>query len=185
MRIIAGQRRGKKLLAPEGMDTRPTLDRVKQRMFDCIQFEIEGTTVLDLFAGSGQLGLEALSRGATFCHFNDMDRSAANVVQKNIIACGFEKNSSLTCNLYNDCVTICKRKGLRFTLVLLDPPYQRGLLAGALQSLKDADVLAPGALIVCERASEDEWTVPEGFTLYKDKQCGQVCFSVLKKEELL
>ncbi|MBQ6947512.1 MAG: 16S rRNA (guanine(966)-N(2))-methyltransferase RsmD [Clostridia bacterium] len=183
MRIIGGERRGKKLLAPEGMDTRPTLDRVKQRMFDSIQFEIEGKTVLDLFAGSGQLGLEALSRGAAFCHFNDMDRQAALIVQKNITACSFEKKSSVTCNLYTDCVTICKKKGLRFSLVLLDPPYQQGLLSAALSALQEAELLEQDALIVCERALEEEWTVPAGYTLYKDKKCGQVCFSILKKGE--
>ncbi len=183
MRIIGGERRGKKLLTPTGMDTRPTLDRVKQRMFDSIQFEIEGKVVLDLFAGSGQLGLEALSRGAAFCHFNDMDRNAALTVQKNITACAFEKKSSVTCNLYNDCVTICKRKGLRFSLVLLDPPYQQGLLSAALAKLMDAEILEEDALVICERALEEEWTVPAGFSLYKEKKCGQVAFSILKKGE--
>lgn len=184
MRIISGQRRGKKLLAPVGMDTRPTLDRVKQRMFDSIQFDIEGKTVLDLFAGSGQLGLEALSRGAAFCHFNDMDRAAASVVQKNITACAFEKKSSLTCNLYTDCVTICKRKGLRFSLVLLDPPYDKGLLQAALALLLTADILEEGALLICERSLDEEWELPAGYTLCKDKKCGQVAFSILQKEEL-
>lgn len=185
MRVIAGERRGKKLLAPSGMDTRPTLDRVKQKMFDCIQFEIEGKTVLDLFAGSGQLGLEALSRGAAFCHFNDMDRGAAEIVRKNIAACGFEKKSSLTCNLYTDCVTICKKKGMRFSLVLLDPPYQRGLLVKALAQLREGDLLEQRALIICERAQEEDWSVPDGFSLYKEKKCGQVSFSILQKEEEL
>ncbi len=185
MRIIAGERRGKKLLAPSGLDTRPTLDRVKQRMFDSIQFDVEGSTVLDLFAGSGQLGLEALSRGAAFCHFNDMDKKAVEVIRKNISACGFEKKSSVTCNLYNDCVTICKGKGLRFSLVLLDPPYQKGLLAAALQKLRDEDLLTEDALILCERSMEEDWSVPVGYSLYKDKKCGQVSFSILKKEESL
>lgn len=183
MRVISGERRGKKLLAPAGLDTRPTLDRVKQRMFDSIQFEIADKTVLDLFAGSGQLGIEALSRGAAFCHFNDMDRNAAGIVEKNIAACGFEKKSRVTCNLYTDCVTICKKKGMRFSLVLLDPPYQQGLLIAALQDLIKADILETGALIVCERALEEEWEVPAGYTLLKDKTCGLVAFSVLQKEE--
>ena len=184
MRIIAGELRGRKLQVLEGEETRPTLERVKEGIFSSIHFLVEGARVLDLFAGSGQLGLEALSRGAAFCHFNDMDRAAASVVQKNITACAFEKKSSLTCNLYTDCVTICKRKGLRFSLVLLDPPYDKGLLQAALALLLTADILEEGALLICERSLDEEWELPAGYTLCKDKKCGQVAFSILQKEEL-
>ena len=183
MRVISGARRGKKLLAPAGQDTRPTLDRVKQKMFDCIQFDIADKTVLDLFAGSGQLGLEALSRGAESCHFNDSDRAALAVVQKNVTACGYEKISSLTCNLYTDCVTICKKKGMRFSLVLLDPPYGRGMLAGALRVMREADILETGALIVCEYSEDEDFAAPEGYVLLKEKRSGYAAFSVLQKEE--
>ncbi len=185
MRIISGMRRGKKLLAPEGMDTRPTLDRVKQKMFDCIQFEVAQATVLDLFAGSGQLGLEALSRGAKFCVFNDNDRKAAAVVQKNIQNCGFEKNAMLTCNLYTDCVTICKRRGLRFSLVLLDPPYQMGLAEQALEEMLREDILETGALVICEYADGETLRVPSGYQVLKEKKSGYACFSILQKEETL
>ena len=183
MRVISGSRRGKKLLAPAGLDTRPTLDRVKQKMFDCIQFDVADKVVLDLFAGSGQLGIEALSRGAASCHFNDSDRSTLSVVQKNIVSCGFEKISSLTCNLYTDCVTICKKKGMRFSLVLLDPPYAKDMLEGALKSLREADILETGALILCEYSSREEFTIPKGFVLLKEKRSGYAVFVVLQKEE--
>jgi len=92
MRIIAGKARGKKLLTLAGEDTRPTLERIKQSLFSALQFELEGRRVLDLFAGSGQLGLEALSRGAECCWFNDSSKNAMEIVRKNILACGFEKN---------------------------------------------------------------------------------------------
>ncbi len=183
MRVISGSRRGKKLLAPAGLDTRPTLDRVKQKMFDCIQFDVADRAVLDLFAGSGQLGLEALSRGAASCHFNDSDRAALAVVQKNVAACGFEKISSLTCNLYTDCVTICKSKGMRFSLVLLDPPYGKDMLQGALKALREANILETGALILCEYSTEEDFTVPEGYVLQKEKKSGYAAFVVLEKEE--
>lgn len=183
MRVISGSRRGKKLLAPAGQDTRPTLDRVKQKMFDCIQFDVADKKVLDLFAGSGQLGLEALSRGAESCHFNDSDRAALAVVQKNVIACGYEKISSLTCNLYTDCVTICKKKGMRFSLVLLDPPYGKEMLAGALGAMREADILETGALIVCEYSEKEDFAAPEGYVLLKEKRSGYAAFSVLQKEE--
>lgn len=183
MRIISGTKRGKKLLAPAGSDTRPTLDRVKQKMFDCIQFEVAGREVLDLFAGSGQLGLEALSRGAKSCHFNDSSKDALSIVQKNVQSCGFEKISALTCNLHTDCVTICKRRGESFSLVLLDPPYDMGLMYEALAALKEADLLQAGALIVCEYSSEEEFVVPAGYALQKEKKSGYASFSVLQKEE--
>ncbi|MBR5783529.1 MAG: 16S rRNA (guanine(966)-N(2))-methyltransferase RsmD [Clostridia bacterium] len=179
MRIISGLRRGKKLLTPEGLDTRPTLDRVKQKMFDCIQFDVADKKVLDLFAGSGQLGLEALSRGAESCHFNDASRSACTVVQKNIAACEFEKKSTLTCNLYTDCVTICRRKGMRFSLVLLDPPYEQGLIPQALTALREADLLEADALIVCEYADGEDISLPEGYRLLKEKKSGLACFCVV------
>ena len=182
MRIIAGSARGSVFDAPKGMDTRPTLDRVKQKMFDCIQFDIADRKVLDLFAGSGQLGLEALSRGAQSCHFNDADPKALDIVQKNIKSCGAEKISTVTCNLYTDCVTICKRKGMSFSLVLLDPPYRKGLLQGALATLRDADILEKGALIICEYASREDFAIPDGYTLYKEKRSGTAAFSILQKE---
>ncbi len=183
MRVISGIRRGKKLLAPAGTNTRPTLDRVKQKMFDCIQFDIADQEVLDLFAGSGQLGLEALSRGAKSCHFNDSDAASIAVVQKNIQGCGFEKISSVTCNLYTDCVTICKKRGMRFSLVLLDPPYDREMLYDALMKLRQADLLQKEALILCEYSSTEEFVVPEGYVILKEKRSGYAAFAIVQKEE--
>lgn len=182
MRVISGIRRGKKLTAPPGLDTRPTLDRVKQKMFDCIQFEVAGRTVLDLFAGSGQLGLEALSRGAEKCHFNDGSRSVCDIIRKNISECGFEKNAVVTCNLYNECVTMLKRSKNTFSLVLLDPPFHKGLIDQALTALLSADLLNEDAILVCEFASDEQITVPEGLSVWKSKKCGEVSFMVLQKE---
>lgn len=181
MRIIAGERRGKKLISREGADTRPTLDRVKQRMFDSIQFEVAGKTVLDLFAGSGQLGLESLSRGAEFCYFNDCAPDAVTIIEKNISACGYEKNARVTCNLYTDCVTMLKNKSI--SLVFLDPPYHKGLIESALKELKAGNCLAPQALIVCEHGSDENLILPDGFSVYKQKKCGEVSFTVVKNGE--
>lgn len=183
MRIISGIRRGKKLSAPAGNNTRPTLDRVKQKMFDCIQFDVADKEVLDLFAGSGQLGLEALSRGAKSCHFNDSDSAALAVVQKNIRDCGFEKISSVTCNLYTDCVTICKKRGMCFSLVLLDPPYAGEMLYDALVKLKEADLLQTGALVLCEYATDEGLVVPEGYCVLKEKRSGYAAFAIVQKGE--
>lgn len=181
MRIISGIRRGKKLVAPAGLETRPTLDRVKQIIFDSIQFEIADKRALDLFCGSGQLGLEALSRGAAFCVFNDASEKALGAARQNILACGFEKNARLTCNFYENCVTILKSMP-KTQLVFLDPPYHTGLLAGAISALLSADVLAPGAILVCEHGSDETVAVPEGFFVRKSKKCGEVSLTILQEK---
>ena len=106
MRIITGSARGVSLLTLPGEATRPTAERTKEAVFSMIQFDIEGRNVLDLFGGSGQLGLEALSRGAAFCHFNDSNPAAVKIIQKNLQVCGFEKDAKVTCADYIMCVKI-------------------------------------------------------------------------------
>ena len=96
MRIIAGSARGRALLAPKGRNTRPTLDRVKESLFGILQFSIPGSRVLDLFAGSGNLGLEALSRGADFALFNDHDAKCCTIIRQNLEACGFPNKAMVT-----------------------------------------------------------------------------------------
>ncbi len=155
MRIISGTRRGKKLLTLDGENTRPTLERIKQAFFNAIQFEITGKTVLDLFAGSGQLGLEALSRGAEFCYFNDKSVDACKIIEKNIISCDFSKLSQLTCKSYEECVKIISNRGKKVSLVFLDPPYSNDFIVSALELLDKLDVLENDAIIVCESAEAD------------------------------
>ncbi len=158
MRIISGTRRGKKLQTLSGSDTRPTLERVKQAVFSAIQFEIRGRTVLDLFAGSGQLGLEALSRGAEFCYFNDASEKACKIIAANIEGCGFSQISQLTCKTYADCVTMLKRGEKKVSLLFLDPPYGKGLVDSSIDLTES--VLGRGALVVCESAEDDEIYAP-------------------------
>ena len=182
MRIISGSRRGKKLLSLEGENTRPTLERVKQAFFSAIQFEIAKRTVLDLFAGSGQLGLEALSRGADFCFFNDISKDACNIIQKNILACDFGKMSQLTCNSYADCVKIVKSSKKTVSLVFLDPPYGKGLVSDSLALLVDADVLEDGAIVVCESADSDN-IICDGFLLHKEYNYSGIKVTILRYQK--
>ena len=179
MRIIAGTRRGKKLSTLEGEDTRPTLERLKQALFSAIQFEIADRTVLDLFAGSGQLGLEALSRGAGSCHFNDSSPAAVKVIERNIKDCGFENSSKVTCTDYSMCVKMIERACLKPDLIFLDPPYRKGLAADALAQL--APMLPQGALVAVETGADEE--VPLcGLTLRKEYRQGTVKITLLVKE---
>ena len=170
MRIITGSARGTKLEALEGEATRPTADKVKEAMFSMIQFDIEGRMVLDLFAGSGQLGLEALSRGAAKATLIDESRDAVNIIIENAKKTHlFEK-----CRVsVSGAIPFIRSAGGRekYDIVFLDPPYNTGLMAESLKKIADADLLAPGALIMCEcdtenisrsaRARKDEEAVAE------------------------
>lgn len=181
MRIIAGVRRGKRLATPEGEDTRPTLERLKQALFSAIQFELADRYVLDLFAGSGQLGLEALSRGAARCWFNDASAVAMKVVHRNILDCGFEKSSKESCIDYIMCVKMIEREKIRPNLIFLDPPYGKGLAADALEKL--VPLLPGGALVAVETGAEE--TVPLcGLRLRKEYRQGTVKMTLLVKEDL-
>ena len=149
MRIITGTARGIKLTTLEGETTRPTAERVKEAVFSMIQFEIEGRAVLDLFAGSGQLALEALSRGAARATIIDASREAANVIMDNA------KKTRLfdRCRIsYADYASFIRGAAHReqYDIVFLDPPYAAGLMPEALRKLAQGDLYAPGAVIVCE-----------------------------------
>lgn len=179
MRIVSGKCRGKKLNSLPGDNTRPTLERVKQAFFNAIQFEINDRVVLDLFAGSGQLGLEALSRGAKFCYFNDMSSNACQIIKKNIDLCNFSEISQLTCKTYIECVKIIKNRNVKVSLVFLDPPYNNNLVNESLKQLIDNDLLSQDAIIVCE-SSKDEQIECENFILHKEYIYSEIKITILK-----
>ena len=178
MRIIAGTRRGKKLATLSGEDTRPTLERLKMALFSAIQFELADRYVLDLFAGSGQLGLEALSRGAARCWFNDSNAAALEVVKRNVRDCGFENCAKETCIDYKMCVKMIDMEKERPSLAFLDPPYRKGYCADAIALL--APILPEGALVAAETGFDEE--VPLcGLTLRKEYRQGTVKITLLEK----
>ena len=142
MRIISGIKRGKKLKEPDNYDIRPTTDMVKEAMFNIIQFDIEGRKVLDLFAGTGQLGLECLSRGAGEVTFVDQSREAIALVKQNIKSCGFEAR-------------VVQSDSIAFLdLILIDPPYATNLIDKALQIINSVDILTDSGIIMCESGRE-------------------------------
>ena len=155
MRVISGTARGRKLKELQGMDTRPTTDKVKESMFNIVQFDIEGRQVLDLFAGTGQLGIEALSRGAAGCVFVEQRREAAALVRDNLRACGFDGNSRVVQGEALAFVSACREK---FDLIFLDPPYHTQLLEQALEAITRFDILREHGIIVCESAAD--WVLP-------------------------
>ena len=153
MRVISGAARGRKLKELPGLDTRPTTDRVKESMFNIVQFDIEGRSVLDLFAGTGQLGIEALSRGADRCVFVDQSRAAAAVIRDNLAHTGLDGRARVVQGDSLSFLAGCREK---FDLILLDPPYQSDLLDRALKTAAEIDILKENGIILCESALDRE-----------------------------
>ena len=171
MRVIAGTARGKNLAALPGEDvTRPTINRVKEAMFSSVQFSVPGARVLDLFAGSGQLGIEALSRGAARCVFLDENREAVNIIMRNCKACGVFDRSRVNIGEAARYLSACREQ---FDIVLLDPPFRNGTLEKILPAVDKCT--APGGIVLCE--SETGIVLPAqtgSLTLQKQYKYGKV-----------
>ena len=165
MRVISGSLRGRKLLSLEGEHTRPTADRVKEAMFGSIQFEIAGKCVLDIFAGSGALGIEAISRGAKRAVFNDSAPAAKSVVAANLQTLGIEGQAELYCMEYGKLLERLSLQGYRFGLVFLDPPYAMGI-EEVVRKVAGFGIVEPGGCIVAEHDSK---ILPEGIGGYSQR----------------
>ena len=152
MRIITGKAKGKKLFTLEGDATRPTSERIKGAIFSAIQFDVEGRAVLDLFAGSGQMGLEALSRGAVKATFIDASRDAMEIVKKNAGATGFLDESKF---IVSDCANYLRKVRDKYDLVFIDPPYAMNLCKKSVEALLRYEALNNGAIVVLESGDEE------------------------------
>ena len=179
MRVITGTARGVPLKAPRGMDTRPTMDQVKEGIFSAIQFEIEGRTALDLFAGSGQLGIEALSRGAAHCTFVDKGREPVSVIRENLKKTRLEERAEVVQADYSSYLKTCRGQ---FDLILLDPPYAEIFLETALKIISEIDILTNSGIIVCERPFEK--SLPDdipGLVRYRDYRYGKAAVTIFRR----
>ena len=154
MRIITGSAKGKKLVSLEGDNTRPTSERIKEAVFSSIQFDIEGRRVLDLFAGSGQMGLEALSRGAEKATFIDLSREAMDIVKQNAKITGFFEVSHFLVSDWRNYIRKASGRE-QFDLVFVDPPYTMECCADAAAYLADKELIIPGAIVVLESGEEE------------------------------
>lgn len=155
MRIITGKARGVRLEAPRGENTRPTAERTKEAIFSMLQFELEDRSVLDLFAGSGQMALEALSRGAAHAVLVDRDRAAAETVRRNTLKTRLAPDCEVFCAEYAEFLRGCHGKR-HFDLVFLDPPYAPKLLPEVLRWLVRSRCLSPHATVVCESGAVED-----------------------------
>ncbi|MEZ4508558.1 MAG: 16S rRNA (guanine(966)-N(2))-methyltransferase RsmD [Eubacteriales bacterium] len=154
MRIIAGTARGRRFDAPKGMDTRPTLDRVKEAVFGSIQFDIPDSCVLDLFSGSGNLGLEAASRGASRVLCNDYNRDCAEQIRTNAKLLSLDSVVQVSCKDYVVCLNDLARMGERFDFVFLDAPYQDGTAQKAAEQIFALGLLSDGGRVILEHAEK-------------------------------
>ena len=180
MRIISGSARGRRLKELQGMDTRPTTDKVKEALFNIIQFDIEGRQVLDLFGGTGQLGLEALSRGAERCTFTDQRREAAALIRENIKACGFQDQTHV---VQGDAISFLSGCREKFDLVFLDPPYDTGLLEQALQDIAGFDICREHGIIMAESPADAVLPpLAAPYRLYREYRYGRIKLTVYHRQ---
>ena len=182
MRVITGSARGRRLEDLPGLDTRPTTSRMKEGMFSAIQFDIEGRRALDLFAGTGQLGIECLSRGAVFCDFVDSASAALKVVQRNVKACGFEDRAALHAKDFTAYLGRCREK---YGLIFLDPPYASGNLDRALEQIAAIDIVVENGIMVCESpADHDLPDLPAPYEKGREYRYGKIKFSLYRRRAL-
>lgn len=180
MRVISGSARGRRLKELPGMDTRPTTDKVKESLFNIIQFDIEGRRALDLFGGTGQLGIEALSRGAARCTFVDMNRQAAAIIRENLKTVGFDQQATVH---QGDAVAFVSGCRETYDLIFLDPPYQTQLLENCVQAVAKFDILSEHGIMICESAAEKQ--LPELALPYekgREYRYGKIKLTVYRRQ---
>ncbi len=180
MRIIQGTLKGRRLATPKGSQTRPTSDRIKESIFDILGSEIEGKSVLDLYAGTGNLGIEALSRGAKKIVFVEKGRQAIQLITKNLSRCGMTGWAEILPKDVLRAVGILKRRGECFDLIFIDPPYERGLVQKTLLKLKSQMIYHEDSILVIQHDRREP--LPESlneFILVHQRKIGDTLLSFL------
>lgn len=180
MRIISGKAKGKKLYSPKGRGTRPTADRVKESLFDILGDEWEGMRVLDLFSGTGSLGLEALSRGAEQAVFVEKNRHVLNVLRRNIALCGFDPHTTVLAMPVPQGLTFMGHRGESFHVIFADPPYGKGWVEPTIEGILTHRVLCVDGMIVIEHAPAESPSRDHGTLLtLRQKRFGETVISFL------
>ncbi|MBQ9648380.1 MAG: 16S rRNA (guanine(966)-N(2))-methyltransferase RsmD [Oscillospiraceae bacterium] len=180
MRVITGTARGRRLGELKGQETRPTTGKVKEGVFSALQFDIEGRRALDLFAGTGQMGIEALSRGAASCTFVDRRKDAAQLVRDNLAVCGLADKAQVVCG---DAMGFLSSLRGKYDLIFLDPPYADDLLERAVAHIARFDILAPRGIIVAECPAEK--TLPAlsaPYHIHREYRYGKIKVTVYHRD---
>ena len=180
MRVITGKARGIQLKTPDGMLTRPTADRVKEALFSIIQFDIPCSKVLDLFGGTGQLGIEALSRGASASYFIDESEQACKLIKENLKKTKLSDKANV---IRSDYASFLKSTREKFDIIFLDPPYAEVFLENSLKMITEIDILETGGIIVAERPSGKDLPLNyDGYTRSKDYKYGNTILTIYRKD---
>jgi len=180
MRIISGTSRGRRLVAPKNQSLRPTSDRVKESIFNILGEGVEGKMVLDLFAGTGNLGIEALSRGAKRTLFVEKERQALLIIQRNLLQCGVERRSEIIPKDVNIAIGILRERGESFDVILMDPPYQKGLIQKTLTKLSSYRIFHEDSILVIEHDRREPLPeTVEGWDLIRQRKIGDTLISFL------
>ena len=179
MRVISGKARGIQLKTPDGMQTRPTIDRVKEAMFSIINFDIPGASVLDLFGGTGQLAIEALSRGAKHAVIVDSSETACKLIRENLKKAKLEQDAQV---VRCDYLQYLDRTKDKYNIIFLDPPYAEVFLENALKRITEIDILQSGGIIIAERplGKEIPWEF-DGYSRSKDYKYGKILLTIYRK----
>ena len=179
MRIIAGDFKGRKIEMPVGYDIRPTTEKVKEAMFSIIGSDVIDAVAVDLFSGTGNLGLEALSRGAEKCYFCDNSRDSIALIKRNIANCRAEDWSEMIPGDYEKCLMRLSERGEKVDVFIIDPPYKKGLYPRCFELIRELELLAEGGIIMAEHKREDVFPEEfEGFAKLKDRHYGTITLSV-------
>lgn len=182
MRIIRGTSKGRKLVTSRGQSIRPTSDRVKESIFNILGKETEGKVVLDLFAGTGNLGIEALSRGARKATFVEKGRQALRLIQRNLTQCALEERSKILPKDVNRAIGILKQKGEFFDLILMDPPYAKGLIQKTLMKLKSYQIYHKDSILIIEHDRREPLPMMDGWNLIRQQRIGDTLVSFLSPQ---
>lgn len=185
MRVISGERRGKKLVTLEGLTTRPTLDRVKEALFNIIQFKIQNAEILDLFAGSGSLGIETLSRGAKQVVFCDNSNDAIKIIEKNVELTNYKEKSIIINKNYKEALKQISNLNKKFDIIFLDPPYKSEFAEKALEKLIQLDLIADDGIVIVEtddKNKKDTLSLNKEIEIYDERKYGSVTLIFIRKE---
>ncbi|HHT93658.1 MAG TPA: 16S rRNA (guanine(966)-N(2))-methyltransferase RsmD [Clostridiaceae bacterium] len=183
VRVIAGTAKGRKLKTIDSNNTRPTLDRVKEAMFSILLPWIHDATVVDVFAGNGSLGIEALSRGAKYAYFNDMSRQCCRVVEENLRNTDFNDRASVHNLDYSKFIQLLHRMEVKADIILLDPPYGKEMIEGCLEAMTEHDICNDECIVLAEHSKQDELVDCIGcFKKSKTKHYGKTSLTLFTRK---
>lgn len=181
MRVISGKCRGTHLVAPEGMETRPTTDRIKETLFNMIAFDIPECHFLDLFSGSGAIGIESLSRGAKYAVFVDQGNKALACIKENLEKTRLKESAEVLACTAQEAIHDLSLRKKRFDIIFMDPPYALEGVDDLLKSIAESDLLLEEGYIILERSTKTIVNLPQSLVLWKEKKYKTTTLSFIKK----